>query len=70
MIGKDNRTAPRSTVVLLQLDVVDETSIRAAATRDLEVAKILDEWGLDYIINNAAVVSASSVGTALRPTDK
>ena len=40
---------------IIRVDVSDESSIRAAPA---EVAKILgDSAGLDYLINNAAVVS-------------
>lgn len=42
----------------MQLEVTDEASIKAAAEKTSE---ILGGKGLDYLLNNAAVVSAKCV---------
>lgn len=41
---------------IVTLDVADEASVHAAASGTSEFSKILHEYGLDYIVNNAAVV--------------
>lgn len=50
------KTTAKGTLHLVQLDVSDFDSIRAAA-KPLEA--ILGEIGLDYLINNAAIVRVS-----------
>lgn len=49
----------KSAVLVFELDVKDEKSTTEAPRTNAGVAKVLDEFGLDYLVNNAAVVSLS-----------
>lgn len=49
----DLQKTAKGTLHVIRLDISDVSSIRASAT---ELERILGETGLDYLINNAAIV--------------
>ncbi|KAI0816812.1 NAD-P-binding protein [Trametes gibbosa] len=57
----DLANTAKGTLHIIQLDVSDFASVRAAAA---EMEKILGDTGLDYLINNAAIATSDSAFTA------
>ncbi|KAH9852411.1 NAD-P-binding protein [Lenzites betulinus] len=55
---RELKSASQGTLHIIQIDVSDFDSVRAAAP---QLEKLLGETGLDYLINNAGVVSFDTV---------
>lgn len=56
----DLKNAAKGTLHIIQLDVTDFANVRASAK---EVETIIGNIGLDYLVNNAAIVRAVPMST-------